>query len=189
MIIENVPYFPQVDNKLYNSTSCYMTSLAMVIQFCLERKNLGHLDIGCKDDQQMEDYFTDKCIQAGKDRGHALTAKWLFNKFMGPFAYKDEFVEGLGFDALRNHLISSKLPVVIHGYFKGIGGVGGHINCCVGFDGDEIICHDPWGNAEDGYKEHETAGYAVKYPLKYFIYPKTNYCGEGLKCHLISEII
>ena len=186
VIIDNIPYFTQTDNTLFASTSCYATSMAMAMSFCLSIKNLNKTTVGCPLHAQLEDYIsstiqsdeTKLWIQRNwsrygnwflkyKPRTLAGVQEHIFNMLMKPYGFKTEFNANISFEDYCNH-INEGYPIAIHGMFSSVSRVYGHIVLGIGYykyeKDDNIIVHDPWGNAlYDKYKSHEK-GEAAEYP-------------------------
>ena len=55
-------------------------------------------------------------------------------------------------------------PVILQTYKMG-GLKGGHIILAIGYQNENIICHDPFGNALSKYTDHN--GMAVHYPVNF----------------------
>jgi hypothetical protein len=184
--LESFPYFTQTDNKLFSSTTCYPTSMAMTIKWCLKIASYSEYEIGCPLSMQLEDYITQitesketnawikrnvskygNWMLNYKPRTLAYVEEYVFNKLMNPLGFKARFSANITYKAYCKHLSQKKMPIVLHGDFSTISPVAGHIVCGVGFRNDDnsVICHDPFGNALlDKYKSHEDGEYAI-YPV------------------------
>lgn len=201
MILEDVLYFSQADNRLFPGTTCYPTSMAIAIQYCLDVSNRDKTEIGCPREQQLEDFITEitqssdikKWIQRNtskygtwlldyKPRVLAIVEEHIFNELMNKLGFKCIFRENITFEQYKAVIKTNQLPVVIHGKFGGIRGVFGHINCGLGWEADKIVVHDPFGNAvTDKYKSKED-GWFARYPQKFFV-DKNGY----MKCQIITR--
>jgi len=194
-IIEGFPYLTQTDNKLFSSTSCYPTSMAMAMSYCLQSLKLSKLAIGCQKDMQLEDYITEvtesketkQWIRGNvsifgswmlnyKPRTIGVVEEMIFNKLMKPFKFKTNFYTELSYEAVVNHINYNNLPIVLHGDFSSISYVAGHIVCAIGYDTDKgsLIVQDPYGNAViDKYKSN-LYGEKAEYPKNLLIKDKKN---------------
>lgn len=194
----NVEYFTQLDNKLFSSTSCYPTSMAMTMNFCLQRINRTKESVGCPSTWQLEDFITNmsesnnvkqwlasegvkkygKWVLDYKPRVVAYTESHIFNLLMkDKFKYTATFKDNLTYKEICDQIEFNEMPVPIHGTFPFLQG-GGHICCAVGFvrDKEILIVHDPFGNADfDKYKSHTKGEYAYYFVSKYF-YKKDKFC-------------
>jgi len=180
-IIESFPYLTQTDNKWFSSTSCYPTSMAMAIYWCLKLVGKSEYDIGCPLNMQLEDYITSitqsketktwikqnvskygNWMLRFKPRVIAYVEEMIFNKLMNQFYFKSTFSANISFQEYRKN-IDKNMPVVLHGDFRTVSKVAGHIVCGVGYDesNNSIYVMDPFGNALiDKYKSHEDGEYA-----------------------------
>ena len=176
-IVYDVPYFSQADNAILASTTCYATSMAMAMTYCLQLKGLTKEAVGCPPYAQLEDHIT-TIIQSNetklwiqrnwtrygawflkyKPRTLAGVQEYIFNMLMIPHGYKSKFSAQLTYDEYCER-IHEGFPVVIHGMFKSVSRVAGHIVLGIGYYKNEksgkLIVHDPWGNALfDKYRSH-----------------------------------
>ncbi len=184
-ILENFPYLTQIDNKLFSSTSCYPTSMAMAIWWCLKQIGKDETAIGCPPGIQVEDYITaitesketklwikNNVSKYGswllnyKPRTLAYVEEMIFNKLMNPFGFKTEFSSTIMYEFLVNHINTNNMPIVIHGDFSSISTVSGHIVCAIGYniDAKTVFVQDPFGNAlVDKYRSHDFGKQAEYY--------------------------
>ena len=177
-VIENIPYFTQTDNVLFASTTCYATSMAMAMDFCLKSNGSEKIDVGCPFHVQLEDYIstiiksdeTKMWIERNwkkygawflkyKPRTLAGVQEYVFNSLMYPHGFRTKFSAQITYDEYCEH-IDKGYPVAIHGMFKSVSRVYGHIVLGIGYNRDQgtdtLIVNDPWGNAlYDKYKSHE----------------------------------
>ena len=184
-IIANVPYFSQTDNAILASTTCYATSMAMVMTYCLGLGGKTKKDVGCPQYAQLEDHLstiiqsneTKLWIQRNwskygpwflkyKPRTLAGVQEYIFNMLMTPHGYKAKFSSQITYENYCNY-INEGYPVVIHGMFKSVSRVAGHIVVGIGYykneESNRLIVHDPWGNALfDQYQSH-TRGEEAEY--------------------------
>ncbi|MCP4650346.1 MAG: hypothetical protein GY853_09755 [PVC group bacterium] len=183
--LESFPYLTQTDNKWFSSTSCYPTSMAMAMYWCLKLAGNSEYEIGCPLNMQLEDYIsktsqskeTKNWIKQNiskygnwmldyKPRVIAHVESMIFNKLMNHLYFKATFSTQISLNDYITHLDKSKMPIVLHGNFKTVSKVAGHIVCGVGYNesNNNIIVMDPFGNAlHDKYKSHEKGEYA-EYP-------------------------
>lgn len=199
MILEDVLYLTQVDNKLFPGTTCYPTSLSMAIQYCLDISGNTKGDIGCKGNMQLEDYITEITQSSEtkawikeniskygawmfkyKPRTIAVVEEYIFNELMNEFGFKAIFKENITFSTYQKLIQTNELPIVLHGKFGGIRGVFGHICCGVGWEAAKIVVHDPFGNAELNKYRKNSDGWFARYPLRYFV-DKNGF----MKCQII----
>ena len=180
--ISDIPYYTQTDNEIFASTTCYATSMAMAMSYCLKLNNLTKVDVGCPLHSQLEDYIstvilspeTKQWIQRNwhkygawflkfKPRTLAGVQEHIFNTLMKPHGFKTVFNANISFEQYCEH-IDNGWPIAIHGMFKSVSRVAGHIVLGIGYSQDCLIVNDPWGNAVlDKYKSHDMGKEAV-YP-------------------------
>lgn len=198
--IKKPVYFEQRDNKLFPRTSCYPSSLAMGIGQCLNLANKTWSDIGKPDDMQPEDFIT-KITQSKETKkwikkNISLYGRWMlnysprtiayvenhiFNKLMNADGFESIFSTKLTFDNIKAHMEDAPFTVIMHGNFKKVSSVKGHVVAVVGIIDNEFIVNDPYGNALKGYKDH--AGENLIYPRKFFEKKK-----KRIWAHLIDLI-
>lgn len=185
-VLQDVPYYPQIDNSIFASTSCYPTCMAMAMSFCLKLEGKSKIDVGCPKYSQLEDYIT--TLTESKEIKYWIKRNWkkygswflkykprtlaaveehIFNMLMKEHKYKTVFNSNITYQDYCNH-IDTGFPVVIHGKFSSISPVDGHIVLGVGYDKSQgagvLIVHDPWGNAlYDKYKTHTKGKFAEYY--------------------------
>lgn len=195
-IIENVAYFSQRDNQYIdkeNNTnvaniSCFPTSLAMCIDYCLILNGQNKTSIGCPDSMQLEDYINqlidDSDTLQWMKNNNGILGNWIwkykkrtiyqvetyiFNRLMTEQGYKATFISNLDFNAICDKLEQTKFPIVIGGNFSEISQISGHMLCLVGFNREKqtFILNDPYGNVLTKYSDQN--GEKVEYSYKYFI--------------------
>jgi len=187
--IKDVQYFSQLDNVYAPFVSCYPTSMAMAIDYCLRIEGKDKTDIGCSYDIQLEDYINritmsdeinqwlksnvgrlGKWVWKFKPRTIAYVEEYIFNKLMIRHGFRCQFTTRVTFDEYCNIIDEHKLPQVVHGNFSKNTNVNGHIICGTGYirSTKQIIANDPYGNAETKYLDRD--GESVDYYFKdYFI--------------------
>ena len=164
-----VPYFSQLDNVYAPFISCYPTSMAMAMNYCLLQEGKDKKDIGCPYDIQLEDFINKITMSSITQRWLKLNAgrlgSWIwkyrprtiayveehiFNTLMMGHGYKCKFKTEVSFDEYCNIIDEQKLPQVVHGNFSKKTRVNGHIICGIGYNkiSKEIIANDPFGNAK-----------------------------------------
>lgn len=185
-ILKDVEYFSQRDNTNLPYYTCYNTSVAMAINYILQKLNLNKTHIGCPEDKQLEDYLFDlistpdtkKWIKQNVSKYGdwmnemapqtiAYVEEYIFNKLMKPYGYTCKFVTNAPFNYICDLIATEQLPQIIHGKYPLENKTLGHISLAVGFDLEKelFIAHDPYGDFNTGYKT--TNGAFVKYPLNH----------------------
>mgnify|MGYP001174128413 CR=1 FL=1 len=192
--IEDIPCFPQEDNKYAPLSSCFNTSNAMCIQYCLTSIGKSKEDIGCSSDMQLEDYIFEfingsetteyiksntstlgNLVNSPKRRIYYDIECFVFNYLMNPLGFKAVFKTDLTYEEICSWLLYKKLPGIIGGNFKSVSSVEGHMNCLVGYNKvglKEFIVNDPYGNALSGYtdKNGSYKHYGTRFYLEYGFY-------------------
>jgi hypothetical protein len=192
--IDDVKYLTQVDNENVPLTSCFNTSNAMSMNYCLSLIGKTKTDIGCSSSMQLEDYIyefmngtetTEYIKEHSSTLGNLLTSEkrriyfdiecFAFNHLMNPLGFQAKVYTNLSYDQICNYILEHKLPGVIGGNFKSVSTVGGHMNCLLGYNKiglKEFIVHDPYGNALTGYKirDGKYMHYGTKFYLEYNCY-------------------
>lgn len=186
--IDGVPYYTQRDNKRYPHISCFPTSLAMVMKYCLKQKGLTKADVGCAPEYQLEDYIDmlidDDETKAWMLKNEGRLGSWIwkyrrrtiyaveayiFNRLMNRHGYEALARYDFNYQAICNILRETGLPMVIGGNFSSVSRVKGHMNTLIGYNAiglKEFIVHDPYGIATTGYTNHN--GESVRYSSKFF---------------------
>ena len=178
MIKHEIAYNSQRNNIDFNGSfpgwsQCFSTCAWMLMSFYEK-------DIHGSDDYRLSVYFDDVEDSVGsagigekiKQKYNWITGKtsywWLvqkagIEKWLNSYGLKGTaiFKEKGDFYKIYDHLLYG--PVVIG--TKKLGGLrGGHIILGVGVDGDDIICHDPYGDANSNYRNRD--GEYVRYSKK-----------------------
>ncbi len=194
-IIKGVPYFSQLDNKYEPFTSCFPTTMAMIIQFCLDEKGLDKEAIGCHKNTQLEDYLNeliyDETTTKWMKENQSIIGSWIwkynrktiyvveayiFNRLMNNYGFKANYTE-MTYDNYCINIETNKLPIAVGGNFSSVSRVKGHVCCGIGFNRiglKELIVHDPFGNALKGYPQNQTQeqnnkdGFECAYGLRFF---------------------
>jgi hypothetical protein len=171
--IENVPYYTQRDNATAPYVSCFPTSVAMAMAYCLQSIGKTKADIGCSDKMQLEDYINQVLDSTELDiwtksqvkvlgswilgtpkRQILATETYVFNLLMNKLGFTAEAHTDLTYNGVCDWIETNKLPAVISGVFTSVSKVGGHMNCITGFSKigiHEFIVNDPYGYALSGY--------------------------------------
>lgn len=201
--IPNVPAFTQRDNKIDPSISCFPTSSAMVMQYCLNLIGKGKEAVGCSSSMQLEDYInqviSSKEVDDWMKANTSKLGKWIwdynkrtifcveeyvFNLLMNPLGFKATSGVGITYKAFCDFISTNQLPCVISGDFRSVSKVQGHMNCVFGFNNvgiQTLLVNDPYGNALTGYKDQNGAN--MSYGLKFYLK-----AGNTLNVLLISKI-
>ncbi len=167
-------YHTQVNNKLHPFVTCFPTSVANVIEYELQDKGMNQTEIGIPEDVQIEDFITANAKKqtlinwmmktVGSWTKDYVQRAWtvgkveekLFDDLMNNIGFDSEFTDCITYKAICEHIESTQLPQVIFGNFVKVNkNIQGHVCCAVGYDTDKgiIICNDPYGDANNGYKE------------------------------------
>lgn len=150
-----VPYHSQRDNENRPSTTCNVTSVAMVLDFY----NVDPAPPRQLEDELYEDIMSPEGVAALRAR-----AKWAVGK-VNPWTVHDMLVWAAGRRGVTMQFgmdrtwaqihaeIKAGRPVIVGGTFTG---AGGHIVLAVGVTsaGDTVV-HDPWGDWNRGYRSTE----------------------------------
>ena len=185
----DVPYFSQLDNVYAPFISCYPTSMAMAIEYCLQIKGKDKKDVGCPYDLQLEDYIykitmSDEIktwlknnvsklgswIWKYKPMTIAYVEEYIFNKLMLKHGFRCQFTTDVTFEEYCNLIDEHKLPQILHGNFSKNTRVQGHIVAGVGYNRflKQVVVNDPFGNAMTKYIDKD--GKQIDYKFEdYFI--------------------
>jgi hypothetical protein len=163
----------QRDNLIAPGYSCFPTSMGMATEYFLRLRGKDKTAIGCPVDAQIEDYL-DAALGSAVAREDPATESEVFNHYMTPHGVQATFTH-LTYQQLCAQ-IDNDIPVVIGGNFSSVSRIGGHINCCIGYDTDKqvVINNDPYGSAYKGYpndisiEQSLADGAEVEYELKFF---------------------
>jgi hypothetical protein len=214
--LSGVPSFTQVDNKYAPYVSCFPTSVAMAMTYCLKLIKKDKTAVGCSPDISLEDYinmilddpetlkwYNQNSVKLGswiagyfkshQQRQVFAVEEYVFNRLMIPLGFKAVTNTGLKYEEYCNHIEQIKLPIILSGDFSSVSRIGGHMNTGIGFNKiglKEVIVNDPYGNALQGYpvKQNplEMKAEAVRYPIKFFIKDK-NWNMWGLMLYKSEE--
>lgn len=193
--LDAVPYFTQRDNQYQPNVSCFPTSMAMAMTYCLEQSGLNKTSVGCHDDMQLEDYlneliYDDETKQwMVENQGRIGAWIWqytrrtvypieayVFNRLMNDHGYSAE-LKTLSYDKYCEIIETTQIPVVVGGNFSSVSRVGGHVCCGIGFNRvglKELIVRDPFGSALKGYpknqtdEQNKTDGFENAYGLRFY---------------------
>ena len=128
-VINDVPYFSQLDNKFEPYTACNVTSLAMCLWYSGIR--------GRGSQRQLEDELYIRAVDNGWNRFTTLGLKGLAESFNG---IQDELTEKGTLKDIREAIDEEKL-CIIHGFFT----APGHIMVIKGYTDSGFIVNDPYG--------------------------------------------
>lgn len=154
-------YKEQLNNKIHPWKTCFPTSMAMPIQYILNRDGMGQTDIGIPADMQIEDFITKYMIDHFRDWRYADPEEKLFDSLMKD--YDATFRNPISYDSVCESLALNEIPGVVFGEFgKFHPSVKGHVGCAVGFDTEKriLIVNDPYMDIV-GKRE---SGIAAEYP-------------------------
>ena len=146
-----VPYYPQTDNYTQPERTCNSSSCAM----CLEYFRPGTLQGSKGDDAYIREVFA-----VGDTTDHSVQTKVL-----NEYGVESEFHYSLSFENL-DHELENKRPVVIGILHRGTlqNPTGGHMLVVIGKTAEgDYICHDPYGDLNDGYTTNVYNGQSVVY--------------------------
>lgn len=178
-ILNDVPYHSQRDNKYDPSITCYPTSLSMVIAYILQLNNLDKTAIGCKQEQQLEDFlYKDIYSQETKDwmyetgfksdlKPHttAIIEEHIFNKHMKQYGYRCKFIQNATYDDYCFAIDKFQVPQLLHGKYPLKYKTLGHVVAGVGYNklNKSFIINDPFGSWITQYQN--VNGKEVEYPF------------------------
>ncbi len=151
----NVPYFYQYANKLYKSSSCQNTSVAMLLK---------HYGVDITPDQITSRFGKDK---AQSPEGLASVFNTLASEAGIPQRLRSHR-DGTMSDMDRQ--LQAGTPTIVHGYFTSYG----HVVLATGYDGSNYTVNDPagrWsGSFKGGYSSAQsaTSGQGVRYSRSSF---------------------
>lgn len=178
-------YHTQRNNKYNPFVTCFPTSVAMCIDYILTITGKKPSDLGI-DEEQIEDFLTKQMKTSaitswmvktlGSWTNDYFQKAWLvgkveekeFDTLMNKIGYDSEFSDHISFDEVCALIDETDIPQVICGNFSSANAkyghkVGGHINCCVGYDDEtrDVFVLDPYGYALS--KGYEASGFNVRY--------------------------
>lgn len=193
--LEHVPYFSQRDNKYQPMVSCFPTSMAMAMAYCLMQAGKMYEDIGCHANTQLEDYLNeliyDDVTKKWMVDNQGRIGSWIwsytrrtiyeieayvFNRVMNNLGYRASYID-LTYDRYCELIELRQLPIVVGGNFKAVSRIGGHVCCGIGFNKiglKELIVRDPFGDALKGYPQNQTKekndqdGFEKAYGLRFY---------------------
>ena len=198
MVQLDVAYVSQRDNQYDDgasgNVSCFPTAVSMCIHYCLEQSGLDRTAIGCRAEQQVEDFLNETMDSdevaswmeetfpknwwgwgVSSIREIFAVEEYVFNKLLGSRGYAASTTDQLTYEAYKAQ-IDSGMPCVLSGNFKSVSRVGGHMCCGIGYgDLNTIIVHDPFGSALKGYptgqtqEQNDEDGYGIEYGQKLFM--------------------
>jgi uncharacterized protein YvpB len=170
-VLLDVPYFSQLDNKMYPYGSCNVTSIAMA---------MAYLGLSASGPDQLEDEIQMWVESNGLSRH---SPQHLAEAVKG-FGFKDTFVDNANFDEVKAWLRKG-FPVVVHGYFTS----SGHIVTLVGYNSKGFIVNDPYGEwYQWGYDRNDSSNPAKGKQVLYSYNMMTETCVDsiGMWAHFIS---
>lgn len=134
-----VPYYSQRDNERYPTGTCNVTSYAMVLAYYQAPRKT----VGGKMWAQREDELEAFLQENGKTRWSHESLAWMGRQY----GLDCRFGTDRTWDSIRAEVRAGR-PVIVSGLFT----KSGHIVVIIGLKGDDFIVHDPWGDANTGYK-------------------------------------
>lgn len=183
----DIEYFTQRDNKNDPNRTCYPTSVAMIVNYCLNLVGKTRKDIGCPEGMQLEDYFhrciyvtyanevkaymrtygswIERFLRPGQKHLTFACNKFIFDKFMNQFGFTLTYRPNLSIDEVCLILDRTNMPQIIHGNYKSISSVQGHVVAISGYDKRHrnFCIEDPFGDAGSRYVNHN--GENVRYSM------------------------
>ncbi|MDX5405600.1 MAG: C39 family peptidase [Chromatiaceae bacterium] len=170
-----VPYYNQLDNVNQPTSTCSVTSLAMVTDFFGITQPSDTVRVP---DQLYQRYglLQDVPVLSGAFNQLALEA--------GSSARATGLTNGT-FAQLQEH-VSKGLPAIVHGWFT----PPGHILVVTGYDGEYYTVHDPYGKwdlTKFGGYDTSVSGKNIRYPKAEFEHAiNDNGTGDDLWLHLFA---
>jgi hypothetical protein len=195
--IEDVKYFTQRDNTDDPFNTCFNTSNAMAMDYCLTSIGKDKTAVGCNPSPkaQLEDYIyeciydnvTGAWMQANVSRLGSwiwkykrgvlyVVEEYIFNRLMNPLGFKATFYESISYAKVCETIKQNNLPGIIGGNFASVSPVGGHMNALLGYNSigtPQFLTHDPFGKAFSRYADPNGAD--QQYPIRFFNIGKDNY--------------
>lgn len=162
-IIEDMRYNSQRDNRIDPFKTCFPTSVSMTIRTLEQRKEKprtewqsttldDEMSVDIKNNMTKFQQITTKL--AGKWAAK-YNPRYVF-KFWDWYiedkaGYETDFLWKPSIEKIKSY-IDKDLPVIVS---TKLGGLKGHIVVICGYDdSDNMICNDPFGDANTKYKEH-----------------------------------
>ncbi len=140
MILENFPYFSQLDNEQNPTGSCNVTSVAMVLKYLGAKRNPRYKNLFGQFEDELYAYMLDRGLSRHSPADLAFVVK--------EYGCFDEFRSDATLKQVKDWLDDGN-PVIIHGYFTAFG----HIMPVKGYDDYGLIVNDPYGEwFSDGYR-------------------------------------
>lgn len=141
-VLNNVPYFSQLDNKFEPYRACNVTSVAMCLWYLGIRGDGSQL--------QLEDELHTRAIDKGWNRFTASGLKSLAESYAG---IKDDLTEKGTLKDIRDAIDQEKICIV-HGFFT----AAGHIMVVKGYTENGFIVNDPYGEWYPWYYDTNELG-------------------------------
>ena len=155
-IIDGIEYNSQRDNKLNPLIACNVTSTQMFMQNLFSKNNCPSDDdlmLYCNSDEMVEwakKHIGSWTLQYSNKRKlnqvHAVLAKAVNDFAKAEICFA---TNGITIEKIKNEIKEGN-PVVLGGSFT----KGGHMVCCVGYNQNGLIIHDPYGDWNTNYKNH-----------------------------------
>lgn len=128
-LLQNFPYFSQLDNRFQPNGTCNVTSLAMCLWYFGIRGNGSY--------PQLEDQIYKLAINNSVNYQSVEGIKWLAESY--PDVTDTTSYVGTIQDIIKS--IDQNKPVILHGYFTR----SGHIIAVKGYNDKGLIVNDPFG--------------------------------------------
>jgi len=183
-----VKYHNQINNKILPYVTCGTTSLSMYLNYLNDKFSKSY---ECDDDKVFEilngpemtaiakdmvkkGIIDKSALEFRVDNVNTEIKENLYNHTnnmsdvlaqLGNFITKNEYIfKTIYLDATEiKGMIDKGYPVEISGKFT----AGGHFVLIVGYDGEDFICHDPYGNFNKAYaKDTLGLGSSLKYNIE-----------------------
>ncbi len=139
----NVPYKSQLDNFENPTGACNVTAMAMCLEYFRIPKRTNTAQ------------FEDELYRYTLDKGYSRWSPYDLAKLVMDYGCRDEFKTNATIEQVKDWVANFN-PAVIHGYFTTFG----HILVVVGYDEDNFIVHDPYGEwFESGYRTDLSGAY------------------------------
>ncbi|MEG4583058.1 C39 family peptidase [Microcoleus sp. MON1_C5] len=145
-VLLDVPYKSQLDNRYEPSSTCNVTSLAMVLEFF----GIGLVTLfdGRKVKRNKNTQLEDELYQYMIDKELNKLYPEHLAQVARDYGLKDDFTVWGTIERCIQHLING-YPCIIHGYFT----QPGHILVLVGCNATGFFVHDPYGEYfRSGYR-------------------------------------
>jgi len=147
-----IPYKSQLDNEYNPTGSCNVTSIAMCLQF-----------LGAKGKSAYRQFpqFEDELYEYALDQGLSRHNPYDLAKIVRDYGYQDYFTESATIEDVQDWLASGN-PAVTHGYFTSFG----HVIVFAGYNENNFIVHDPYGEWYPSGYDTSVSGEYLEYSYR-----------------------